>query len=82
MIAQVTNHVPYELKGNLGDVHLYLNHLKQAEEQLKRGESKEQFDLPRIWLNPEVKNIDDFRYEDIKIQGYKYHPKISAEMAV
>jgi thymidylate synthase len=82
MIAQVTNHVPYELKGNLGDVHLYLNHLEQAEKQLKRGESKEQYDLPKLWLNPEVKGIDDFTYEDIELVDYKAHPSILAEMAV
>lgn len=82
MIAQVTDHVPYELKGNLGDTHLYLNHLEQAEEQLKRGGLKEQFDLPKLWLNPDVKNIDDFTYEDIKLVDYKSYSSIIAPMAV
>jgi len=78
MIAQVTNYLPGEFIHVLGDAHVYKNHFKQVEEQLKR----EPFPLPKLELNKEIKNIDDFKMEDIALRDYKHHPSIKAEMAV
>jgi thymidylate synthase len=62
----------------LGDAHLYNNHVEQARLQL----SREVRPLPQLKLNPEVRSIFDFRYEDIAIEGYQPHPAIKAEVAV
>ena len=78
MVAQVTNLHPGEFVHVLADAHIYHNHFEQVKEQLSRNP----FPLPKLWLNPEVKNIDDFKMEDIKLENYKYHPAIKAEMAV
>ena len=78
MIAQVCDLEPGEFVHTLGDAHLYSNHLEQADEQL----SREPFPLPTMKLNPEVRNIDDFRYEDFEIVGYQCHPAIRAPIAV
>jgi thymidylate synthase len=78
MIAQVTGLTPGEFIHVTGDTHLYLNHLDQAREQLARTPK----DLPRLQLNPAIKNISDFRYEDIDIAGYDPHPPIKAPIAV
>ncbi len=78
MIAQVCDLKPGEFVHTLGDAHLYSNHLEQADEQL----SREPFPLPTMKLNPEVRNIDDFRYEDFEIVGYQCHPAIRAPIAV
>ena len=78
MIAQVCGLEPGEFVHTLGDAHLYSNHLKQADEQL----SREPFPLPTMKLNPEVRHIDDFRYEDFEIVGYRCHPAIRAPIAV
>ena len=78
MIAQVTNHVPDELVANIGDAHIYLNHIEQVNEQLKR----EPYELPVLELNKDIKNIFDFKYEDIKLLNYKSHTAIKAEIAV
>ena len=61
-----------------GDVHLYLNHLDQADEQLTRSPAR----LPRLEINPEVTSLFDFAYEDFKLVGYDPHPAIRAEVAV
>ena len=61
----------------LGDAHLYLNHLEQADEQLKR----EPRELPKMYLNPEVKSIFDYTYEDFTLEGYDPHPAIKAPLS-
>jgi thymidylate synthase len=78
MVAQVTGLAPGEFVHTLGDAHLYLNHLDQAREQL----SRQPYPLPRMRLNPEVKDIFAFRYEDFKLEDYRAHPSIKAEIAV
>jgi thymidylate synthase len=78
MVAQVTNLEPYEFVHTLGDAHIYENHIDQVKIQLER----EPKDHPKLWLNPEVKDIDDFKMKDIKLLNYKHHPNIKAEMAV
>lgn len=78
MVAQVCDLEPGELVHTLGDTHLYLNHLDQAREQLTR----EPRPLPRMRLNPAVRNLFDFRYEDFTLEGYDPHPAIRAPVAV
>lgn len=78
MIAQVANLKPGEFIHTFGDVHLYLNHVDQAHCQLER----EPRDLPKLILNPEIKSIFDFRYEDFELVGYDPHPHIKAPVAV
>ncbi len=78
MVAQVCNLAPGEFVHTFGDVHLYQNHLEQARQQLNR----ECRPLPRIELNPAVKNIHDFRYEDFSLLDYNPHPAIRAPIAV
>jgi len=78
MVAQVTGLQPGEFIHTLGDAHLYLNHLEQADTQLQR----EPLPLPRLRLNPQVQSLFDFRYEDIEILDYRYHPHIKAPVAV
>jgi len=78
MVAQVTELVPDEFIHTLGDAHIYLNHFEAVDKQLDR----EPLDLPELWLNPDVKDIDDFTADDIKLNGYEYHPAIRAQMAV
>ena len=78
MIAQVCGLQVGEFVHTLGDTHLYLNHLDQAKEQL----SREPRNIPQLKLNPAVKNIDDFKYEDIEILNYDPHPSIKAPIAI
>ena len=78
MVAQVTGLEANEFVHVLGDTHIYLNHFEQVKEQIAR----EPYPLPKLWLNPEIKNIFDFKMEDIKLIDYKYHPTIKAPMAV
>lgn len=78
MLAQVCGLEAGEFIHTLGDAHLYLNHLDQARLQLSRMP----YELPKLVLNPEVKDIFDFTYEDIKIENYVSHPHIKAEVAV
>lgn len=78
MVAQVTGLKPGEFIHTLGDAHLYLNHLEQAELQLAR----EPYPLPQIKLNPAVTSIFDFKYEDFELVNYQYHPHIKAPVAV
>jgi thymidylate synthase len=78
MVAQVTGLKAGEFIHTFGDAHLYLNHLEQARLQLARAPHK----LPRMRLNPAVKDIFGFRYEDFTLAGYEPHPHIKAQVAV
>jgi thymidylate synthase len=78
MVAQVTGLEPGAFIHTFGDVHLYLNHLDQADEQLRRTPRS----LPRMEINPEVTSLFDFAYEDFKLLNYDPHPAIRAEVAV
>jgi thymidylate synthase len=78
MVAQVCDLDPGEFIHTLGDVHLYSNHLEQADEQLRRAP----YDLPKMELNPGVRDLFAFRYEDFTLSGYEHHPHIKAPIAV
>ena len=78
MVAQVCELRPGEFVHTFGDLHLYQNHLEQAREQLSRDFRP----LPRMQLNPAVKNIHDFRFEDFTLANYDPHPAIKAPIAV
>jgi thymidylate synthase len=78
MVAQVAGLRVGEFIHTLGDAHLYLNHLDQANEQLRR----EPLPLPRLLIKRDVKEIDQFRFEDFEIVGYQAHPHIAAPVAV
>ena len=78
MMAQVTDHQPGEFVHSFGDAHLYLNHLEQADVQLGRQPRP----LPQMHINPGVRSIFDFRYEDFGLTGYDPYPHIKAEVAV
>jgi len=78
MMAQVTNLKPGEFIHTFGDAHLYLNHLDQTREQL----SRRPYPLPKMSLNPEVKDIFAFKYEDFTLENYQAHPHIKAPVAV
>ncbi len=78
MVAQVCNLEVGEFVHTLGDAHLYSNHLEQAKLQLTR----EHMPLPQLKLNPDVKDLFAFKFEDIAIEGYQSHPAIKAEVAV
>ena len=78
MMAQVTNLQPGEFIHTFGDAHLYLNHLEQADLQLSRTPRS----LPVMRINPAVRSIFDFKFEDFELTGYDPHPHIKAEVAV
>ncbi|MCO6475533.1 MAG: thymidylate synthase [Phaeodactylibacter sp.] len=78
MVAQACDLQPGDFVHTFGDVHLYLNHLEQANLQL----SREPRPLPKMKINPEVKNLFDFKFEDFELQDYGPHPPIRAQVAV
>lgn len=78
MVAHVCGLGVGEFVHTLGDAHLYMNHLDQARLQLTR----EPMPLPKLVLNSDIKNIDDFTFEDIKVMGYESHPTIKADISV
>ena len=78
MIAQVAGLKPGEFVHTFGDVHIYRNHFEQVELQL----SREPRALPVMKINPEVRSIFDFRYEDFSLEGYDPYPAIKAPVAV
>jgi len=78
MIAQVCNLKPGDFVHTFGDTHIYLNHLEQVQLQL----SREPRPLPVMKLNPDVKDLFAFRYEDFTLEGYDPHPAIKAPVAV
>ena len=78
MVAQVTGLQPGEFIHTFGDAHLYLNHLEQTRLQL----SRELRPLPTMWINPEVRSIFDFKFDDFRLDNYDPHPHIAAPVAV
>ena len=78
MIAQVSGLAPGEFIHSFGDAHLYLNHLEQAREQL----SREPRQLPLLRINPGVRELEQFRFEDFALDSYDPHPAIRAPVAV
>lgn len=78
MMAQVTGYQPGDFVWTGGDVHIYNNHLEQVKLQL----SREPMPLPQMKINPEVKNIFDFRFEDFELVNYQAHPHIPGKVAV
>jgi thymidylate synthase len=78
MVAQVCDLQPGDFVHTFGDVHLYLNHIEQARLQLERLP----YPLPQIQINPQVRSLFDFQYEDFTLLNYQAHPHIKAEVAV
>jgi thymidylate synthase len=78
MLAQVCGYEAREFIHTFGDLHLYKNHLDQANEQLAR----EPRPLPAMWINPDVDSIDGFKFEDFRLENYDPHPHIKAEVSV
>ncbi len=78
MVAQVTGLEPGEFVHTFGDAHIYLNHLEQVKLQLTRAPRK----LPKMILNPKVKSIFNFQFEDFTLEGYDPHPHIKGEISV
>jgi thymidylate synthase len=78
MVAQVTGLAPGDFVHSFGDVHLYANHIEQADLQLSRAPRA----LPQMRINPAVTDIFGFKYEDFSVLGYDPHPAISAKVAV
>lgn len=78
MVAQVTGYTPWEFIHTTGDTHIYLNHIDQVKEQLSRTPRE----LPIMKLNPDVHEIDNFRFEDFELEGYNPWPAIKAKVSV
>ena len=81
IFGRILGYTPRYLGGALGDVHIYNNHIEQAKEQI----SREPYALPSIWINPELKTLEDFEnasVDDFKLIDYQHHPAIKADMAV
>lgn len=78
MVAQVTGYTPHEFIHTIGDAHLYVNHIEQAKLQL----SREPLESPIMDINPNIKNIDDFKFEDFILKGYDFYPAIKADISI
>ncbi|MFA7402324.1 MAG: thymidylate synthase, partial [Bacteroidales bacterium] len=78
MIAQVCNLKPKQFVHTFGDLHLYANHIEQAKLQIQRTP----YPLPQMEINPEIKTITDFTYQDFQLKNYEFHPHIKANVAV
>lgn len=78
MVAQVTNLQPGTFIHTFGDAHIYNNHIEQVKEQL----SRQPYKLATLKLNPSIKDISKFKFEDIELVNYKSHPAIKAPIAV
>ena len=78
MVAQVCGYEPYEFIHTFGDAHIYLDHVEQIKEQLTR----EPKPLPKLWLNPEIKDIFAFTIDDVKILDYDPWPAIKGKVSV
>ncbi len=78
MLAQVCDLQPGDFVHTFGDAHLYTNHMEQVELQLQR----QPMNLPTMVINPEIKDLFDFRFDDFTLQDYEHHPHISAPVAV
>lgn len=78
MMAQATGYEPGEFIHTFGDAHIYLNHLEQAKLQLSREPKK----LPTLRMNPEIKDIFQFKFEDFELIDYEHHPHIKAEVSI
>ncbi|MNW66326.1 Thymidylate synthase 1 [compost metagenome] len=78
MIAQVTGYVIGSLTFNINDAHIYERHVELLLEQVGR----EPYPAPELWINPDVKNFDDFTIDDFKLFNYKHHGKVTMEIAI
>lgn len=78
MVAQVCGYTAGEFIHTYGDLHIYRNHFDQVREQMSRTP----YELPRMEINPDVKNIDDFKLDDFKLVNYQHHPSIKGEVSI
>ncbi|MNV55396.1 Thymidylate synthase 1 [compost metagenome] len=78
MVAQVTGYEVGSITFNINDAHVYERHIEPIQEQMQR----EGFEAPELWINPEIKNFDDFTIDDFKLIGYEFHPSIKMEVAI
>ena len=78
MVAQVCGYQPYEFIHTFGDAHIYLDHVDQINEQL----SREPKPLPKLWLNPDIKDIFEFTIDDVKVLDYDPWPAIKGKVSV
>lgn len=78
MLAQICGYIPGEFIHTFGDAHIYNNHIEQVKLQLTR----EPKPLPHMWINPEIKSLFDFKYEDFELKNYNPHPHIKGKVSV